>query len=115
RKQAVVRPLPRRPDPEATDARGLVERAPAVLPAVGDVDRGRTAEDMPETLLALRVGVCGKLDAFGALDFLEAFREELEHRGARLLRAHRRDLNRDSAQAAQPAARNAFFSLSKKL
>jgi hypothetical protein len=89
-----------------------MKRAPAVLPAVGDVDRPRAAEDVPEALLALCVRVRGELDPTLALHFLEPFREQLEHGRARLLRPVKRNLDRDSAEAAQ---RNALFSLSKKL
>ena len=103
--------LPRRPDPELADPHRPVEGAPAVLPAVLDVGRPRSAEERPEPLLAGGVGVGGELDAVRAVDLLEALREELEHGRASLLGARVADLDRDSAQAAQ---RNALFSFSKK-
>ena len=58
----------------------------------------RAAEEVPEPLLAGRVGVRGELDALGPVDLLEALREELEHGRARLLGALGADLDRDSAQ-----------------
>ena len=105
------RRLPRRPDPERAHSDRLMERAPPVLPAGLDVVAARTAEEVPEALLAARVGVGGELDPLRAVDLLEALGEELEHGRARLLEPLRADLDGDSAQAAQ---RNALFSLSKK-
>ncbi len=63
-------------------------------------------------------GVRGELGAAVCLvDLLEAFREELDHRRARLLETLAADLDRDAAQALRDgcAQRNALFSLSKKL
>ena len=77
--------LPRRADPQRPDAHRPVERAPAVLPARLDVGRRSHAENRPDTLLAGAVGVRGQLDRAVALDLLEAAREELDERRARLL------------------------------
>jgi hypothetical protein len=88
-----------------------VKGAPPVLPARLDVVAARTAEEVPEALLAAGVGVGSELDALRTVDFLEALGEELEHGRASLLEPLPADLDRDSAQAAQ---RNALFSLSKK-
>ncbi len=105
------RRLPGRPDPERSHSDRLVKGAPPVLPARLDVVAARTAEEVPEALLAAGVGVRSELDALRTVDFLEALGEELEHGRASLLEPLPADLDRDSAQAAQ---RNALFSLSKK-
>ncbi len=86
--------------------------APAVLPAVLDVGGVAHPEDVPEALLARRVGVGHQLDAAPLLDLLEALGEELDHHRAGLLGAVAADLHRD---APEPAQRNALFSFSKKL
>ena len=111
REGIVRRRLPRRSDPERADAHRLVERPPPVLPARLHVRGARAAEEVPETLLAARIGVGGELDPLRAVDLLEALGEQLEHDRARLLEPLRPHLDGDSAQAAQ---RNALFSLSKK-
>ena len=59
--------------------------APAILPVLLDVGDRRTAERLPDPLLAGRVRVRRDLEPADALDLLEAFREELEHDGTRLL------------------------------
>src|SRR5258708_30609629 len=60
------RRLPRRPDPELPDADGLVEVAPAILPALVDLAHPGAAEGLPEPLLAAGVGVRDQLDAAAA-------------------------------------------------
>jgi hypothetical protein len=89
-----------------------MERPPPVLPAVLDLRRARTAEDVPDALLTRGVGVRDQFDGALALDLLEAVRKEGEHGGARLLDALVADLDGDAPELAQ---RNALFSLSKKL
>ena len=110
--RVVVGPQPRRPDPQAADADGTVEAPPAVLPPGLDVGSLAVSEEVPEPLLARRVGVGDELDAGRGLDLFEALREELDHRRARLLGAFVPDLHGDAAEQAQ---RNALFSFSKKL
>ena len=84
---------------------------PTVLPALGHVVAARATEEVPQALLAARVGVRRELNAFGAVDLLEALGEELEHGRARLLQPLAPDLDRNSAETGQ---RNALFSFSKK-
>ena len=76
-----------------------------------DVGALGRAEEMPDLLLACRVGVGDELDTAVALDLLEPLREQLDHGRARLLGAPFENLHGDAAQVAQ---RNALFSLSKK-
>src|SRR5437763_1357050 len=102
--------LPRLADPELADADGPVELTPATLPPLRDVAPARVPEHLPEPLLAAGIGVGHELDAVGALDLLEAVREELDHPRPRLLGPRNRDLDRDAARGRQ---RNALFSLSK--
>jgi hypothetical protein len=62
-----------------------MERAPAVAPVVGDVDRVRVREGSPPALLAGGVGVDRELDAVRALDLLEPVRKAREDPRACLL------------------------------
>jgi hypothetical protein len=55
----------------------LVKRLPAVAPIGGHVLSSHTAEHVPETFLAARVGVGDELDPVGEIHFFEALREEL--------------------------------------
>jgi hypothetical protein len=111
RRRAGVRLLPGWADPERADADRPVEGPPAHVPVGLDVAAARAAEDLPEPLLARGGGVRGELHAVLALDLLEPLREELEHRGARLLGTLRPHLHGDAAQAGQ---RKWLRSFSKK-
>jgi hypothetical protein len=93
---ALGRLLPRRPHPAAADPHAVVERPPAVLPALGDVVDG---DDVEAEQRLLRV------DGIRAVQFLDALREDVEQEGELGLAA-------DDDISSQ---RNALFSLSKKL
>jgi hypothetical protein len=93
------RVLPRRPNPEATDDDTVVERAPGVLPALGDLLRG-DVEALSQPVLAQRVGI----DSEAAVEFLNAMREQVEQLCELGLAACDDD----------PSQRNALFSFSKK-
>ena len=67
---------------------------------------------MPDLLLARSVGIGDQLYPAVVLDLFESFREQLDHRRARLLGAPLADLHGDPPQVAQ---RNALFNFSKKL
>ncbi len=112
RDRVAVGLLPRRPDPEPADADRLVELPPAVLPVLLDVGRRRTAERLPDPLLAGRVRVGRDLEAAVAGDLLEPFREELEHDRPRFLGPGVGDGDRDAPE--QGGQRIAFLSFSKK-
>jgi inactivated superfamily I helicase len=66
--------LPRRADPEAADYDAVVERAPVVLPALGDIVLGVDSEALAERMRTPLVGV--DREPFGEL--LHALREEVE-------------------------------------
>src|SRR5438105_405642 len=93
------RVLPRRPDPEATDDDAVMEGAPSVLPAVGDVLHA-DVEAFAQRALAGIVGV----DREAAVELLHALRKQLEQL---------RELELAPADD-DPPQRNALFSLSKK-
>jgi hypothetical protein len=76
-----------------------MERAPGVLPALGDLLRGNV-EVLSQLVLAQRVGV----DREAAVDFFNPLREEVEQLGELGLAA----CDDDAPQ------RNALFNLSKK-
>src|SRR5919198_2550439 len=103
--------LPWLSDPYRPDADRPVEVAPAVLPALGDVLRHRSAaEGLPQPLLAVGIGVGDELDAFRLFDLLEAVGEQLDHSRARELGSSGGDGHRDAPRR----QRNALFSFSKK-
>ena len=62
---ALRRLLPRRADPERSDPDAVVKLAPAILPALDDVDGGDVAERGSGSLLACRIGIRRQLDAGG--------------------------------------------------
>jgi hypothetical protein len=69
RDSLIRRLLPGWPNPEAADPDTVVERAPAVLPALGDVvDR----QDVEADGRLLRV------DSVGAVELLDTLREDME-------------------------------------
>ena len=73
----------------------------------------RRAEEVPDLLLAGRVGVGDELDAtIVVLDLLESLREELDHRRAGFLGAPLENLD---GYATQVAHRKVLFSFSKKV
>ena len=117
RDRAVVGSLPRRPDPQRSDANRLVELPPAVLPVVLD-DGGRgAAERLPDSFFTRSVRVRGELEPTFTRDLFESLGEELDHHGARLLGPCVGDGDRDAAQKrhADPGIqRMAFLSFSKK-
>jgi hypothetical protein len=101
------RGLPRRSDPERADLDGVVELAPAVLPALGDLldERSRELGDDPRGGLTVR----GELDRCAVIPLLEPFRGELDEPGAELLGLGGRCPDGRANQ------RKALFSFSKKL
>jgi hypothetical protein len=76
-----------------------MERAPGVLPALGDLLRG-DVEALSQPVLAQRVGI----DSEAAFELLDAMRKEIEQ-----LRELRLAANDDDA-----SQRNALFSLPRK-
>ena len=106
----VRRLVPRRADPEPSDADGVVESLPAVAPVSGHVLASGAAECLPEPFLATGIGVGDQLDAVRRLDLFEAFGKELEHLRPRFFRTLDGHGHRDPPHDAQ---RNALFSLSK--
>jgi hypothetical protein len=111
RDRVVRRSLPRRPDPERTDANGPVELPPAFLPAARDLGLDNMREGGPYRGRSGFIGVSRQLDPAVSIPLLEPAREEVEEGGARDLRLGRRDLDRDPPE---PAQRKTLFSLSKK-
>jgi hypothetical protein len=86
--------LPRRPDPETTNADAVVKGAPAVLPSLGHV----VHRDDVEAERRL-VGI----DRVGPVELLDALREDVEQE---------RELGL-AADDDEPSQRNALLSLSK--
>ena len=70
--RVVRRLLPRRADPERPDPDAVVKLAPAIFPALGDVDAVDVAERSSGSRLARRVGVRRQLDAGAVVALLEA-------------------------------------------
>ena len=105
RERACRRLFPRRADPECADRDPVVELAPAVLPAVGDLADERVGEGGEDAGGGLAVG--GQLEGAGALGLFESLGSELDEAGAELfgLGDGRRDGCSDQ--------RNALLSLSK--
>jgi hypothetical protein len=75
--------LPRRADPEWSDADRAVELAPAVFPAFLDLGRARAGERCEDAERRLAVG--GELDFLPALVLLEPIRRQLEEARPELL------------------------------
>jgi hypothetical protein len=113
RDRSLVRPLPRRSDPESPDSHRSVELLPRLGPAGLDVLRSARPEDLPKALLAARLRIRGELDSPVERNLLEPLREELDQDGPRLLCAIGGDPDRYPAEE-RLAQRNAALSFSKK-
>ncbi len=102
-----LRGVPGRPDPERPDPDGVMELAPALLPAVVDLGHFGLGVgcDNPDR----RFAVGCELDGAGGLDLLESLGSELDEPSSKLLRFARLGGDGRADQL------NALFSFSKKL